>query len=110
VENSKVDIQTLALVVERCFDLSMDDRLRPAQRSRFLILAKRLRGSLLNLISARFEEDTQGLLAANEGLEDLSERLRDKAGELAQVSRTLADLGKLVGSLDRLLGAAASFL
>ena len=106
----KIDTQALALLVDRCFDLSMDGRLSRSQRSRFLILAKRLRGSLLNLISARFEEDAKGLAEANAELVAIGERLGEEGAKLQKVADTLVQLGKLVGSLDRLLGVAASFL
>ena len=61
----KVDSVTLTEVIDRCLDYSMDGRFTQTQRTKFLALAKRLRGSLLNLLSARFDEGTEGLAEAN---------------------------------------------
>lgn len=108
--NEKVDSVTLTAVIDRCLDYSMDGRFTQAQRSEFLTLAKRLRGSLLNLLSARFDEGTQALKEANADLTAINTQLRKEAETLAKTAQTLADLAKLVGALDKLIGVAGSFL
>lgn len=108
--NERVDSVTLTEVIDRCLDYSMDGRFTQSQRSKFLTLAKRLRGSLLNLLSARFDEGTPGLKQANADLAAISKRLKKEAETLAQAAQTLADLTKLVGALDKLLGVAGAFL
>ena len=106
----RVDSVALTAMIDRCFDYSMDGRLTQAERMQFLVSAKRLRGSLLNLLSARFDEGTQALAAANAELGRVNARLQSEAAVLDDAARTLADLTTLVGSLDRLLGVAAGFL
>jgi hypothetical protein len=106
----KIDAVTLTEIIDRCLDYSMDGRFTQSQRSRFLALAKRLRGSLLNLLSARFEAGTKGLQDANESLATINKSLKNTADTLAKAAETLADLTKLVGALDKLLGVAGRFL
>ena len=106
----KVDAVTLTEVIDRCLDYSMDARFTQAQRTKFLANAKRLRGSLLNLLSARFDEDTAGLEQANDDLAAVNKRLKKEADTLDKAAQTLADLTKLVGALDKLIGAAGLFL
>jgi septal ring factor EnvC (AmiA/AmiB activator) len=106
----KVDAVTLTEVIDRCLDYSMDGRFTQAQRTKFLALAKRLRGSLLNLLSARFAKDTAELEQANGDLAAVNKRLKKQADTLDKAAQTLADLTKLVGALDKLIGVAGMFL
>jgi len=106
----KVDAVTLTEVIDRCLDYSMDLRFTQAQRSKFLALAKRLRGSLLNLLSARFDAGTAALKDANAQLTTINAGLKKSAETLANAAETLSNLTKLVGALDKLIGIAASFL
>jgi hypothetical protein len=57
----KINNAELAQLTERCFDLSMDGRVLPSDRKEFLALGKRLRGSLLNLLTAQFAAGTQAV-------------------------------------------------
>jgi hypothetical protein len=106
----KADTTTLAAIVDQCFDYSMDGRFSLKQQNVFLTDGKRLRGSLLNLLSARFDDGTQALLDANEQLTKINARLEDSAVVLAHVAQTLNDIATLVGNLDKLLNVATSFL
>src|SRR5262245_40701647 len=107
---TKCDVTALTEIVDRCFDLAMDTRLTDAQCTKYLVLGKKLRGCLLNLISARFEEGTAALEEANEELADLNARLKKDTEAIKNVADTVKSLGTLVGSLDKLLGVAASFI
>lgn len=106
----RVDSVTLTAVIEKCLDFSMDGRLTQEHRSAFLTVAKRLRGLLLNLLSARFDKDTPDLLDSNAELARINRQLKKKTDTLAKAAETLADLAKVVGSLDKLLGVAKVFL
>lgn len=108
--SDRVDSVTLTEIIDRCLDFSMDGRFTQSQRSKFLALAKRLRGSLLNLLSARFEEGTEALEQANADLTKINTRLKKETETLAKAAQMLADLAKLVSSLDKLLTVAGSFL
>ncbi len=105
----KCNAPRLAQIVERCFDYAMDGRVSPARRTRFLVAGKRLRGSLMNLIAARFN-DTEAIRAANARLEAVNAQLARQKGVLERTSQTLRDLGTLVSALDRLLGTAIRFV
>ena len=107
---TKCDVTSLTKIVEHCFDLAMDARLTEAENAKYLVLGKRLRGSLLNLISARFEEGTEALERSNSQLREVNAVIRKDAEAIDNVADTVKSLGSLVSSLDKLLGVALSFV
>jgi hypothetical protein len=105
-----VDTVTLTSVINRCFELSTDGELSGARRGKFLAHGKRLRGHLMNLLSAQFDEDTDAVVEANKKLKEVNRELKDSATALERAATTLNDIAQLVGSLDKLLNVAVSFL
>jgi hypothetical protein len=106
---AKCDVVRLAQIVDRCFDYAMDARLSQARRTRFLAAGKRLRGCLLNIISARFN-DTAALAAANARLDALNMRLGRRKEVMEKTADVLKDLGTLASALDTLLATAVLFV
>lgn len=105
-----VDTTTLADVIKRCFALSADGRFSDQQQSAFLADGKRLRGLLLNLISAQFNDGTQAVLDANSKLQNVNAQLDNDASVLSNAAATLLNVSSLVNTLDELLNVAASFV
>ena len=105
-----VDTTTLSSIINQCFAFSSDDRVSPADQNQFLALGKRLRGSLLNLISAQFNDGTQAVLNANQQLTTVNTQLSDSGTALANTAQTLNNVASLVSNLDALLGIAAKFV
>jgi hypothetical protein len=99
----KIDNSALADVVERCFDLSMDGRLEQAQRQEFLVLGKRLRGSLVNVLSASFDADNEDFKAAQDKLKAVGTSIQSAQQALEGTTKVLAQLDGLVSALDGLL-------
>ncbi|BBO16596.1 conserved hypothetical protein [Candidatus Brocadia pituitae] len=106
----KITNTELAQLVERCFDLSMDARLNINERKDFLAIGKRLRGSLLNLLSAQFKDNTQAVIDANNQLKVLNAKLQDTISVLQNIAQVITQLGSLVKILDDLLKTASSFV
>ncbi len=106
----KVDTTTLADIVNQCFGCATDGRFTLAQQQRFLTEGKRLRGLLMNLLSAQFSDGTQAVLDANTQLDRINTELTDSSAVLAHASQVMADVAALVGNLDKLLGIATGFL
>jgi hypothetical protein len=106
----KVDAVALTEVIDACFDNSANSRFTPAQRAEFLAAGQQLSGSLVRLLSERFDEGTAGLEEASGELSAVNTRLKKEADGLAHAAQTLADLSKLVGALDKLVGVAAQVL
>jgi hypothetical protein len=100
----------LTRATERCFDLSMDARVKPEDQKEFLAIGKRLRGSLLNLLTAQFEKNTGAVLKANSKIDEVSRTLSSVTRVLKNTSQTIAQLGELVSILDDLLKVASSFV
>jgi hypothetical protein len=105
----KVDNKTLTELIERCFDLSMDGRLTPDQRKEFLALGKRLRGCLLNLVTAQFAANTKEVEEANRAIKLINKGLAADKENLEKTGAITGQLAQLVGILDDLLKIATVF-
>lgn len=107
---NRVNNVTVVELIEGCFRLSMSAAVPEEQRRELLALGKRLRGSLVNLLSARFEAGTPEVAAANEALDSANAALREAAADLGEVATLIRDVGEVVGLLDGLLAKATSFV
>ncbi|MHC4570896.1 MAG: hypothetical protein ACYS0C_02310 [Planctomycetota bacterium] len=105
----RTDNQKLASIIELCFDYSSNDRVSEEDQKKFLALGKRLRGTLLNLITAEFEADTAQVIEANSQIESVNNKLRNEAQVLDDIANTIEQLGRLASILDDLIGIAAIF-
>jgi geranylgeranyl pyrophosphate synthase len=103
----KADTTTLSNIINQCFAYSSDGRLSPTQQAAMLADGKRLRGLLLNLLSAQFNDGTQAVLDANNQLTKVNTALAASATALANAVQILNDIASLVGSLDKLLNVVA---
>lgn len=106
----KVDTTTLSAIINQCFAFSSDGRLSDDQQGTILAEGKRLRGLLLNLLSAQFDDGTQAVLAVNSQLNAVNAQLSDSVTALANAAQTLNGIASLVGNLDKLLNVASSFI
>lgn len=106
----RVDTTTLSDIINQCFAYSTDGRVSPSGQAAFLADGKRLRGLLLNLLSAQFNDGTQAVVDANSALRTVNTKLSDSAQALSDVATTLNGVATLVGTLDKLLNVAAGFL
>jgi hypothetical protein len=107
---TRVDTTTLAEVVKQCFEHSTDGRFTPEERARFLTEGKRLRGLLMDLLSAQFTDGTEALVDANAAVRAVNADLKASAEQLARIATTLTNIARLVGTLDKLLNVAVSFV
>ena len=105
----KIDNETLTKMILLCFDLSTDGGVPAKFRPDFLALGKRLRGTLVNLLSAQFDKDAPRFIEAKEKLEVVNRALKETANKLKKFADTVEQVGKLIGTLDDLLKIAVSF-
>jgi hypothetical protein len=99
----KTDNQQLVRCIEACLDLSMDDRLSQDRQNEMLALGKRLRGSLVNLLTAEFAEDLKQVEEANLQLQSIGKKLEDKNQAIAHIADTITRISLIVKDLDELL-------
>jgi hypothetical protein len=99
----KTDNQELVKCIEACLDLSMDDRLSQARQNEMLALGKRLRGSLVNLLTAEFPDDLKQVEDANQELQSITQTLTDKNEAIENIANTISKLNQVVKGLDGLL-------
>lgn len=107
---ARLENQKLTQVIEQCFDLSMSGELTPQQRREYLMLGKRLRGSLLNVLSAQFDEGAPEFLAANKALQETSVELEKARKSLEDAVKAVARVGELAAKLDDVLKVADKFI
>jgi len=97
-----VDTSTLTSIINQCFANSMDQQFSDAVRNNFLLEGKRLRGDLINLLSAQFDEGTPALTAANAVLKTVNDDLSQSATKLGNTAQTLSDIASSEQNLDKL--------
>ncbi len=105
-----IDTVTLTAIINQCFSYATDARFSLADQTTFLIEGKRLRGQLLNLLSAQFDNTTAPFAAATASLTAVNATLSQSATALANTAQTLNSIATLVSNLDKLLAIATSFV
>jgi methyl-accepting chemotaxis protein len=103
----RVDTTRMAELIARCFDLSMDGRLSQRQRSALLAAGKRLRGDLVTLLAAQFDDGAKQVDAANKELAAVNDALQASAADLGKLSQALQKITRLVAQIDKLIPAIA---
>ena len=106
---SSIDTSTLSSMISTLVDYSMDGRVPEALQPQCMVLAKRLRGTLVNLLSARFNAGTPAVDQANSELRNVNTQVLASINQLGSLSETLANVTNLVGQLDSLLSIAVKF-
>jgi hypothetical protein len=104
------DTQTLARIIERSFDLSMDGTLPPETRAEYLAHGKKLREQMVLLLAARFSADSAELKQATTAMHETNAALAQAADDLKAVLQVVGRLGELAGYLDKALKVAGKVL
>ena len=107
VFDMKLECEELTKTVMECFDNSMDNRFTSEERREFLENGKKLRESLVDLLSADFNDKTVELIEANKKIKEINIKLKEKDQVLKNVASVTADIAKLLSVLDDLLNLAA---
>jgi hypothetical protein len=105
-----IDTTTLTAIINQCFSYATDARVSASDQNTFLIEGKRLRGQLLNLLSAQFDSTSTQFTAATTSLNAVNTSLSQSATALSNTASTLNSVASLVSNLDKLLAVATSFV
>jgi hypothetical protein len=105
-----VDTPTMTRLIVTCLNLSMDGGLGEHQQRDFLVAAKRLRGCLVNLVSARFDDGTDLVLDGNRQLVRVTQQAALLKAEVAGAGSVLSEINVVIGTLDELLKLATTYL
>lgn len=106
----KCDTQTLAVIVDKCQNLSTDLRLSPDARRLFLTFGTSLRDLMVRLVATEIKNGSEQLKQANQSLQQLNQQLSDGKSAIENAATTLANVEKLVGVLDSLLKTSVSLV
>lgn len=104
------DTTVLTNLISTCFTLSANLDLTPDQRQGFLVVGKQLRGTLVNLLSAKFKDGTQAVMDANQQLNQINQQAAQLTKDLSNLDNVLNQINGLVGVLDGLLKIAVAFV
>ncbi len=110
MSSARMNYQKLVEIITLCFDLSMDGGVPEELRPKFLVLGKRLRGTLMNLLAGQFDAQKPKFVEANKKIKKVNRALKKTARDLSNIADTLEQTGKLIEILDDLLGIAVSFV
>ena len=106
----RIDSATLTKMILLCFDLATDSGVPPKFQPEFLVLGKRLRGTLINQLAAQFDSQIPQFVEASANLNTVNKALKKTANDLTKFADTIEKVGKLVGQLDSLLMFVAKFV
>jgi hypothetical protein len=106
----RVNTEALVAIINQCFDLAMDGRLKPRERKTFLVAGKRLRGTLVNLLTATFDESAERFQDASKTIESVNKDLKATKVKIDRAATTMANLATLAQVLDDLLKIASGFI
>lgn len=110
-ENTEsINTTELSEIITICFNLSMTIGLDEQLRTDFLVAGKRLRGTLVNLLSARFDGSTGEFREAAANLTVINKRLKNVLQDIEKAAQLVEDIAGLIGQLDGLLKLAVAFL
>jgi hypothetical protein len=109
-EIASIDTVTLTQIINQCFDISMTVGIPDKIKTEYLALGKRLRGSLVNLLSVKFDAATQQFKDATDALTIVNKRLKEVEGSIEKIADTVEHIEKLIGVLDGLLKLAVPFI
>jgi hypothetical protein len=104
-----VDAPAVTRLIITCFNLSQDGRLGDRHQRDFLVAGKRLRGCLVNLVSAQFNDEIDMVLDGNRQLTRVSQQAANLKGDVTAAACVLSEINVVIGVLDELLNLAAAF-
>jgi len=106
IKMKKTNNTLLVSCIEQCFFLATSSQLTPKQRNEMLALGKRLRGSLINLLTAQFNDDVKEVDEANAEIQAVDQLLLDAIAAVDNVADTVKRVNQLISVLDKLLEIA----
>lgn len=107
---ASVDTAQLTTIINALLDLSTTSGIRADIKDEAAVAARRLRGSLVAILSARFDEGTDALTKVNKTITDLNAGLAADGVTLDGYAKLVDKATKLVAGLDKLMGLASKFL
>lgn len=107
---ASVDTAALANLIGALLDLSTTSGIPTKTQDEAAVTARRLRGNLVSILSARFDEGTAALLRVNKRIADLNKGLAQDKVTLGSYAKLVQKASKLVSGLDKLMARAAKFL
>lgn len=107
---ASLDSAALASLIGALLDLSTTSGIPTATKDEAAVAARRLRGNLVAILSARFDEGTASLLRVNKRIADLNKGLAQDKVTLDSYAKLVQKASKLVSGLDKLMAQAVKFL
>ncbi len=106
----QTDNQTLAACVQWIFQLSVHPDIPNAERKQYDALGYRLRLRLVTLLSAKFDDGTPQVIAANKKIKEVNALLKKRLQGLQGAAETVGAIGDLVSIIDDLFQLPFTFV
>jgi hypothetical protein len=103
----RLDSAGLAEMITNCFDRAMDGSLPPEEQVKWQVEGKRLRGVLVNVLTAQFVERTGEIQATNDRIRAINAELKGALGSMQKRKEQLEAVNAVVRTVDSLLKFAA---
>lgn len=110
MDSHAFDSSKLAELVTLCFDLSQKPGVKKEEAEKLILLGKRLRGVLMNILTARFQANDQGFAKATQSLNETTQVMKDALADIEEVSEAIKRTTETLKVVDKLLGIAIAFL
>ena len=105
-----LDAEPLAKLIQFCFKLSQKPGISEKQSHNLIVLGKKLRGVLLNILSAQFDASTQLFIDSTNELKETNKALKEALDDLQKTADAIKKATGVLKLLDKLLGIAVGFL
>lgn len=110
MSEKSLDGEMLVRLIQLCFTLSQKPGITPKQSRDLIILGKKLRGVLLNILTAKFDASTQLFIDATTELKATNKVLEEAIDDLQETAEAIKRATGVLKLLDKLLGIAVAFL
>lgn len=105
-----LDAELLTRLILLCFKLSQKPGISDNQSRNLIVLGKKLRGILLNILTAKFDASTQLFIDSTNELKETNKALKEALDDLKKTADAIKKATGVLKLLDKLLGIAVGFL
>lgn len=106
----QTDNQTLLDCVERITQLAVHPNIPNAERRKYDEYGYALHIRLVTLLSIKFDDGTQQVIAANAKISEVNALLKKRLSDLQSAQKTVAGISELVAIIDDLMKLAFAFI
>ncbi|MGH8109171.1 MAG: hypothetical protein ACREO1_10715 [Arenimonas sp.] len=105
-----LDAELLTRLIQLCFKLSQKPGITETQSRNLIVLGKKLRGVLINVLTSKFDASTQLFIDSTDELRNTNKALKEALDDLQKTADAIKKATGVLKLLDKLLQIAVGFL